>query len=67
MGSIIVIRNRATKATCEISSDLWRQKKNTPEFRGVFEKVRAIKEPPEVGELRARLAAKALATEKKLL
>jgi len=59
MGHIIVIRNRTTKVTSQVDADLWHQNKNTPMWRGVFEYVKTIKEPPEVAELKA-LQAKAI-------
>jgi hypothetical protein len=52
----IAIRNLATGATDFIPYSLWKAKKNTPEFRGVFERIK-VKLPPEVVALKAQQAA----------
>lgn len=63
MESKAIIRNRATKVESEIPAALWRTTKNAPQWRGVFELVQLIKEPPEVAELKKRLAAGQEATQ----
>lgn len=60
--STVKVRNKATGAWADIPYDLWRLKKNTPEFRGVFERI-TVPIPPEVVALKAKQAA---ATSKKL-
>lgn len=57
MESLTIIRNRANGTVSEISTDQWNRIKNAPEWRGVFERVRTIKEPPEVLALKAKKAA----------
>lgn len=57
MESVVIIRNRTTKVESEIPAKLWSEKKNTPEWRGVFQLVKSIKEPPEVVALKAKKAA----------
>lgn len=51
----VLIKNKATGALSEVPADVWRTAKNTPAWRGVFEVVNVVKEPPEVAELKARL------------
>jgi hypothetical protein len=58
MANIIVVRNTTTKVESQIDADLYHSIKNTPKWRGVFEYIRTIKEPPEVVELKARKAAR---------
>ena len=58
MANIIVVRNTTTKVESQLDADLYHQIKNTPQWRGVFEYIRTIKEPPEVVELKARKAAR---------
>lgn len=53
----VIIRNRTTKAEFQVPATLWHEKKNAPEWRGVFELVRTIKEPPEVVALKAKKKA----------
>ncbi len=62
----VTIRNISTKVVSEIPADLWDKVKNTPMWRGVFEVVKVIKEPPEVTALKARKAAEATGKSKKL-
>lgn len=57
MEPMVVIRNRTTKVESEIPAALWREKKHTREWAGVFEIVKTIKEPPEVVALKAKKAA----------
>lgn len=52
----VKIRNKATRQVTDIPYDLWKLKKNTPEFRGVFERI-TVPVPPEVVALKARKAA----------
>jgi hypothetical protein len=52
----VKIRNKATGILWDLPYDVWRAKKNTPEFRGVFERV-TVPLPPEVVALKARKAA----------
>jgi hypothetical protein len=56
MGNTVKIRNKSTGQLTDIPYDLWRLKKNTPEFRGVFERI-TVPIPPEVVALKARKAA----------
>jgi hypothetical protein len=58
MAKIIVVRNRATKVESHLDADLYHSIKNTPQWRGVFEYISTIKEPPEVVELKAKKAAR---------
>jgi hypothetical protein len=58
MESKAIIRNRATGMEDTIPAALWKTVKNAPQWRGVFELVRLVKEPPEVVELNKRLAAR---------
>lgn len=53
----VIIRNVQTRAEFPIPAALWHEKKNAPEWRGVFELVRTIKEPPEVVALKAKKGA----------
>lgn len=57
MEPTVIIRNRTTNVESEIPAALWREKKNSPEWRGVFKLVKSIKEPPEVVALKAKKAA----------
>lgn len=57
MEKMVIIRNRTTKAEHPVPAALWHEKKNTPEFRGVFELIRTVKEPPEVVALKAKNGA----------
>lgn len=57
MEPFVVIRNRTTNVESEVPAALWNEKKNTPEWRGVFQLVRKVKEPPEVVALKAKKAA----------
>jgi len=52
----VKIRNLATNQVTDIPYELWKAKKNTPEFRGVFQRI-TVKVPPEVVALKARQAA----------
>lgn len=61
MGTV-KIRNKVTGQLTDIPYNLWKAKKNTPEFRGVFERI-TVPLPPEVVALKAKQAA---ATTKKL-
>lgn len=54
----VKIRNKATGQVTDIPYDLWKLKKNTLDFRGVFERI-TVKVPPEVVALKARQAAAA--------
>jgi hypothetical protein len=54
----VKIRNTATGQLTDIPYQLWRDKKNTPEFRGVFERI-TVRIPPEVVALKAKQAAAA--------
>lgn len=58
MANIIVVRNVTTKVESHLDADVYHQIKNTPQWRGVFEYIRTIKEPPEVVELKAKKAAR---------
>lgn len=52
----VKIRNIITGKLTDIPHSLWKAKQNTPEFRGVFERVK-VKLPPEVVALKAQQAA----------
>lgn len=56
MANTVKIRNIITRQCTDIPYELWKLKKNTPEFRGVFERI-TVKVPPEVVALKARQAA----------
>jgi hypothetical protein len=56
MASTVKIRNISTGQLTDIPYELWKDKKNTPEFRGVFERIK-VRVPPEVVALIARQAA----------
>jgi hypothetical protein len=55
--TLVIIRNRSTKVESEITMVRWREIKNSSLWAGVFERVKTIKEPPEVVALNARKAA----------
>lgn len=52
----VKIRNRINGQCTDIPYELWKLKKNTPEFRGVFERI-TVPVPPEVVALKANQAA----------
>jgi hypothetical protein len=52
----VTIKNRVTGVISEVPETLWTNKKNSPFFRGVFEVINTIKEPPEVLALKAKRA-----------
>lgn len=56
----VFIKNKTTGALSEVPADVWRTAKNLPAWRGVFEVVNVVKEPPEVAALKAQLAQRTL-------
>jgi hypothetical protein len=56
MANTVKIRNIITRQCTDIPYTLWKDKKNTPEFRGVFERI-TVPLPPEVVALKAKQAA----------
>jgi len=54
----VKIRNKATGQVTDIPYELWKLKKNTLDFQGVFERI-TVPVPPEVVALKAKQAATA--------
>jgi hypothetical protein len=57
MEEMVTLRNNRNGIESRLPAKLWRDKKNLPEWRGVFTVINTIKEPPEVVALKAKKAA----------
>jgi hypothetical protein len=56
MDDIIIVRNRSTKVESRLTLSQWKAIRNAPRWKGVFERVKTIHEPPEVVALKAKKA-----------
>lgn len=56
MDFVVIVRNVHTRVQSEITAAQWKTVRNSPKWRGVFERIMTVRVPPEVLALKAKQA-----------